>query len=236
MATIGYDLLRELAVRSQLRDPEWGAQSVVNAASSVPGPPSALTDGVSVVDAVVCLVALVLRSDVSTQTSVVTVGVVDVSSTYTIDLTPHGEALQNYTYAAGGGDTADDIAAGLATDILTGSDFEAVASTDGSGTVTITRVDADAQQPYALTLSATATGTLTETHDASWAQWRWWGLLTDRTEWVEIRNEANPQAGQTMVNNRVERILCGGFSRIFIEVMAGDGTSTPLVGPGGTEE
>jgi len=72
MSSVGYSDLRDASYKALGLDPSFTDQSEIDA-SSLPGPPDALADGVSVSGAVVALIDLKLRSDPSKQQAWITI-------------------------------------------------------------------------------------------------------------------------------------------------------------------
>lgn len=218
MGSIGFELIKELAVLTQGRAPVLTAQAQVNT-GALPGPPSAVDAGVALNGAIVALVLARLRIDASTQLTTVAVTTVDDTATYTVTL--GGVA---FAYVAQAGDLEADILAGLQAVIDASPNYTAVVS---GSTILINGV---AAPTYTVAVGATGTGALAETHDGSSVTVKFWALPTGETTWHAI-----PLDPGTLTNNWAERLQVAGFDRLYIEVTATDGTVTPLVGPCGLE-
>lgn len=218
MGSIGFELIKELAVLTQGRAPVLSEQAQVNA-GALPRPPSAVDAGVALNGAIVALVLARLRSDASTQLTTVEVATVDDTATYSVTI-----GGVEFTYAAQAGDLAADIIAGLQALIDASPNYTAVIA--GSELL----IRGVAATKYTVAVAATGTGALSATHDASSIKVRFWGLPTGSTTW-----HAFPLDPGALTNNWVERLQVAGFERLFVEVTATDGTVTPLVGPCGLE-
>jgi len=218
MGSIGFELIKELAVLTQGRAPVLSEQSQVNT-GALPGPPSAVDAGVALNGAIVAMVLARLRSDAATQLTTVEVTTVDDTATYTVTL-----GAMAFAYVAQAGDLAADILAGLQALIDAHADYTAVVS----GTSLI--IKGVGSGSYAVTVAATGTGALSETHDGSSVTVRIWGLPTGTLTWHGLS-----VAPGTLTNNWAERLQVAGFDRLFLEVTATNGTVTPLIGPCGLE-
>jgi len=122
-AQTGYEALKSLAVKSQGQNPDWIELTDTN------DKPYSSSAGKSCAGAVLTRVLCALRELPGRFSSRVTVTTVDDSATYTITI----DGL-TFAYAASGGDTAEDILAGLSV---------AIAAGESLGSLTLTFTDAN---------------------------------------------------------------------------------------------
>jgi hypothetical protein len=220
---ISFTLLKELSILSQGRNPIFTELTSVDEGSE-PGPPATLTEGVATDGAIITLVGVKLRQNVQVQRAVVTVDVVDVTSTYRVTLNG-----TDFDYVAGGGDTEIDILNGLQTVIDADADFSAQVYVTGLELW----VDGTGVTVYTTTVTVIGgTGVLLFYQDAHVAQWRLWGIPQDQTYWVAMPLLQGNVFTRTNAENVLERVISAGFDRIYVEVLRSvEGRTTPIVAP-----
>src|SRR5690554_36099 len=203
---IGYELIKELGVLSQGRNPVWTAQPTISAPN---GAPSLPTDGVALNGAVVALVGVDFGDP---AVHAIKVGVFDAATTYTvtIDATPYdvtGEADAPATLGA------------LA--LLVDADPSATATVE-AGRLVVTSAEAVASSV------ATGTGTIAQADAATAVDIVIW--LYSGGAWGAPTNSEI-----SITRNLLERAEVGGAERAYIEIVATDGECTPRIGPCGLE-
>jgi len=194
-----------------------------------------VSDGVSVVDAIVAIAALVLRADPSSQLAELTIlSGGSFGDDWEVYITPLGAAQESYVVTAAGTETPAEFAALMAIQINAGTNFEAVqkAAPDDATLEIRGVVDGVSRPaPWVIEGGSTGDGTGTITREASWVRWSLWGLLSGRTDWVVIDGGATHEA----IGNQAKRVNCAGLDRLYVEILGGNGLVTPVIGPGGDE-
>lgn len=233
----GIDLIRELGVRSQGREPVWAPQT------DYTDTPNSSAAGVDVTGAIVAGVLCALRQNPAVHTSRAVVGVADLT-------------LTTYTVTVDGTAVAYDASAGLPSDqdMLLTAIADAINADGVVGLiVTATAVDSDFDGildtvELANILGTThttavgvagGTGTLTANEDASAASLRVWVQPEYRAEDVQSAGNLSgaPIVSWVLANNGSfgpldtmgfgERINVAGFSRVYVEAHT-------ITGPSGT--
>jgi hypothetical protein len=229
------ELLRQLAVLAQGRNPAWTAQPqvvTVPAALLIPGD-AAL--GVNVTDAIVAQVRLVLRRDPARRRGEITVDTIgDGTYRVTINGNPHN-------YVSGGGETASQILAGL----------QAAAAGEPNVTVTVepagglfpgeeillVRGNASTDLTSLASSVPVGPGVLEDLIEADNVIFRLWdrslNLPTGLETWALINGAGGFVSALGFPFS--ERLEVSGLARLYVEIMSTDGAVTPLIGPGALE-
>jgi len=226
MSSVGYSDLRDASYKALGLDPSFTDQSEIDA-SSLPGPPDALADGVSVSGAVVALIDLKLRSDPSKQQAWITITTVANSATYTATI--NGVA---HNYASDASATLQEILEGVRDAINAGAQpvTAALVDLDEDGTADAVVVGSDtATGTFTIAVSATGVGAIDETHEATSVTYTVWLAGKGRSQY----HQAAGWTAKTVTQNTTDRIECAGYDYAFVEITATDGTVTPAIGPGG---
>jgi len=243
---IGAELVKQLAVLSQGRDPGWVNQSDYD------GTPETGTAGVNVIDAIVAMVALGLRRDPAAHASRVTIDTVDLtSSTYTV--TVDGNAVAYDASAETPADQAElveGIASAINTDGTVGGLVTAtIEDTTGDGTVDTIVLTNNTNNTTTHTTSVGvsgvgSTGVISFDEDADAAKLRLWLLADQANDTLDVPVPwllANGGDFDTALDYRgfIERFHVAGASRVYVEaydVTGPSGTSNGAVqikiGPG----
>lgn len=208
------ELVAQLAVLSQGREPTFTDQAAINA--SLPDPPSSAADGVAIDGETIAVLGVRLRQDAASQRAEVVVDTVDDTATYEVILNG-----TNYTYAASPGDLETEIVEGLRDDINGGVGF--TASVDGTTLI----VQGDDADNYTVGVTASGTGALSYTLEATDVTFAVWALPVGLSSWHLVRSLDAVNA----TVNTIERIVCAGLSRVFVQITDTDGVVVPFVGP-----
>jgi len=199
-----YDLIKELSVLSQGREPQWVAQAPVFAPN---GPPSSDSDGIATQNAVVALLGVGMRTGQPTR-HYITIDTFDGAADYTV--TVSGDPI---TEAAG--TTAESTLDTLASTINASGAPATATMVDG-------RLVLDTEEPVAV--SATLTGVMAMIGDAT---------AVDLVVWTYSGGEwESPINGAISIERNLgERSIVAGYERVYIEILATNGACTPRVGP-----
>lgn len=238
----GFQLANTLAVLFAGRNPQWDEQT------SYTGAPETAAAGIDMQDSVVTLLVIALRSEVHRRIADVTMSVLDVAATYTVNV--NGNAMSFATPAdedtlligLRGVILADAVVGGAAgaNQIVTAQCLDSAgAITDGAGAggnpaVTL-QVLGTVNADWTIDIGATGTGVLACVADAKTASFRLFEYPdTDTTRvstidppdaWTLI----NGAAGSLDYRGVTERIETGGLDRAYVEVHtiagAGDGAT-----------
>jgi len=243
MATAtGFDRIKELAIRSQGRDPEWKVQVAHT------GAPIDLSSGVDVRNAIVSMLLVALRADASAFTSRVKVDTLDLTATYTITVDAVAVA---YDAASELPLDLADLLAGIANAINDDVGASAIVSAvledqdaDGIVDTIVLSNTTGTDNAHTTALATTGTAIMVMTEDAITAGVRVW-FLPDTTgdgltlPWVCVN------AADYTIDHRgfVERFETAGARRVYMEafdvVDSGSAAPSPsliiAIGPGGIE-
>lgn len=241
--TTGLDLIRELGVRSQGRDPVWAAQGEAG------GAPSGGSEGVDVTGAILALFAVALRRDPSAHQSYVEITTADLSAT-TYTVTIDGNAV-DYDASAENPSDQDALVQGIAAAINNDGTVGALVSAsaiddDNDGTldtVLIRNDDADETVTHTTAVSVSGgTGALSASEDADAASVRLWGRPEYQSgELASVSNTAGVRRiPWVLVNNGsfaaldyrglTERADVAGFARLYLELFDVTGPSGSSIG------
>jgi len=216
---ISDELLKELAVLSQARNPVFVQQgSATYDPDNLPGPPG-VTDGEDLAGAIWTLVRVRVRVLTAIQTNYVTIEEAVNGQQYDIDI---NSSNFNYTTTVPP-DDVDDIAAALKTAIEAGSEPVAVLRTANVLTIKATTgdsftisVDADVD-PDDISLAG----------DATYCTFTVWGWAKG-----EVQAEHLDQAQNiTIDRDWMQRFPTSGLDKLFAEPTATDGDVRVFIGP-----
>lgn len=219
--SITFAEIQELAVLSQGRNPDF--TEVVTDAVAPNGPPDSLTDGAFLDDVIL---AVVLADSGPGNVATLEITTVDDTATYTVRL---GGLVYSFS-GDGGGETANDLLSGLATQILQSSLYTAAVNSDDQ--LVITRVDGDAFSCY---FEAGGSAVVSASRNAGEVRFRLWGLPKGQSDWYVLPVE--PDAGDirlTSLHTRrrwSERYAVAGLQRLYVEIVETDGTVSFSIGP-----
>lgn len=224
---IGYELVKELAVRRAGRAPvlvpqgwAWGAN----------GPPMSVTSGIEVEGATGARVGVRLRQDPAWWHGWLRIDQLTVGQLYGASFGPWGQ----HTITAPGLTTAQDAADALVAALEGDGDFVGM-----GGVAQVTGLDSNIvlykfPQPTPMFLdgvSQAGTPYASFVAEASTALWRLWGLGLGQTRWAllgGLRRTQGPWA--------LEEVSVAGLSRVYVEVVRASGAVLPFVGPGQRED
>lgn len=234
---VGFELVRELAVISQGRNPVWTTQARLESGETS-DPPGDVSDGVDTQNAIVTLWKVQLRRNAKFHGATVVVSTVDDASTYRVTINS-----TDFDYVASGGDGAKEILDGLATAINAGAEPVTAEVFQDSGSLTeasdlvpgftevmtVTSQNASASgADFTIATSVPAgSGALTDSADATDVSFKIWSLADDEESFSTHQNATF----NNITQNLVDRANTAGLERVFIEVTATDGHVETKVGP-----
>lgn len=229
---IGYELVKELAVRRQGRSPVLTPQGWVYSSASLNGAPVETTDGVDVTGAVVALVAVRLRSDPAKQKAWLRLDTLQVA---TYGLVVGGVEVGGVVNGASLEATATAQKDNLNASPTFATNLGGVASIDANHpTVVQYEIDITKEGLKTFTQGGTyATTAASSVAEATEVIWRLWGLPVDRDVWhalgeVPVQHTRFDAAASLLV-------ACGPYRRLYIEVLGTDGAVLLSVGPCGVD-
>ena len=225
-----FDEANRLAIQYGCGHPLWSEQT------TYAGAPNTVGDGVSMGGSPAYLLCIDLRENVAYRTLRISVSDLDDTADYTVELnaTP-------VTYNAIGGDTEEDILAGILALIVASGPLNAlvlgaVTGTGGDALLTLT---GKAEADYSLDdLSATAAGELTCVADPTSLDFRVWANLAQGDTSASAAAKAprwrlvNGAGGTLDYRGMVDQPLCGGVSNIYVELYSVTGAGD-AAGAGG---
>lgn len=205
--TVSYTTLKSASYKALGLHPNWAAEVVYTESDTLPGPPTAASDGVDVSDAVVAQMRVKLREDPSAQKAWVEVTSVVNSTLYRITIDS-----VNYDYTSDASATEQEILDGLE------------AALPGAP-VMVTQASIGGTNMLVLTATSTSTFTIAVSaelgHDVE-------ATSATFTVWLRSRVQTEHDVAEgyetvTKTNNWTQRIECGGYDRLFIEPIVKDG-------------
>lgn len=229
----------DLAILAAGRVPRFTDQAEVNV-GALPGRPALAAAGIDISDAIVALVGLRMRKDVSTHQVIAWVSALDPTATYTITLggTP-------FNYIASLGNTEEVILEALRALIDADPAYVApLGSVTGTGPSARLAITGATEAAYTSAVGATGTGAMMSTADAQAVDFKLWGLAKNQVTGFESTWHRLPVEGPagfaapseiSITENWMDELRVPGYSRIYVEVTATDGTVTPTIGPAGPE-
>lgn len=231
------ELLKELAVLSQGRNPAWTKQDDYEADPEVSLPPVGGTGGVSVSGSIVTLLQVEPRLNPKFRTIQVEIQNAVSGNKYYCNIIDGVVVESTNLYTAAPSDTVEDIADGLATDINANSAI--VDATPDGAVITLIRDDATDYEDYSIDVSGSDVPSDVETiwQDAS--------LLTGDV-YVRAENQTAGEekfelvpGGLTVTVNRQgwsDRLVTAGYDYVFFHPLTSDGNFRVLIGPCVLEE
>ena len=218
-----FETANDLAILAAGRVPQWDAPSEWD------GAPASESSGVYLVNALVAVCDVRLRTTAHRRTAVVTVSVLDLAADYTVEI----DAF--VCVATGAHADLDALLTEIAAIVNSTAGATVTATADlTADTVTIV---GDAQDDFAIDISATGAGVLACVADASTATVFVWALYKEG-------NDNTPEGWRHPFDAEYaidwsgysDRFTVGGLDRLYLEVralagFAGDGGSVTLNDP-----
>ena len=208
-----------LAILAAGRQPQWVAQATVTGAPSSAGSGNHLENGL------LGMVDVKMRAEVHRRTALVTVDVVDLTGTYTVEI--NGNAVV-YDAAADGAanlqDVLDGIAAEIMADVVVNLLVSATVTDEDEDTFDDTvKIVGLAEADYTVDFSTTGTGELAVEADASTASVRFYVTYGGTNAPDGWRHPEGEEYDLTF-RGLYKRVDTAGLDRLYVEVFDVVGT------------